>query len=210
MSRNGLSARIRQVSKAKPCAGRANKQPLPGNLLNREFNADRPMHRMVTDVTYVPYFEVGEWHGGYLSLVQDLFDRSIVAWVYSKKQDIRLGLATLQLLSFRGLAPGAMLLSYRGSICTAQLFREAARRMGLKQSFSRTANHHNNATMECFNGAFKVESLYNPLLMHDRAGFKEQSALIGRYIEFHNNRRRIRLSATKRRRSIDSIISTPL
>ena len=115
MSRSGLSARIRQVRKAKPCAGKANKQPLPGNLLNREFNADRPMHRMVTDVTYVPYFEDGEWHWGYLSLVQDLFDRSIVAWVYSKKQDIRLGLATLQLLSFRGLAPGAMLHSDRGT-----------------------------------------------------------------------------------------------
>lgn len=64
MSRSGLSARIRQVRKAKPCAGRANKQPLPGNLLNREFNADRPMHCMVTDVTYVPYFEDGEWHEG--------------------------------------------------------------------------------------------------------------------------------------------------
>ena len=79
MSRSGLTARIRQISKAKPCAERANKQPLPGNLLNREFNADRPMHRMVTDVTYVPYFENGDWHWGYLSLVQDLFDRSIVA-----------------------------------------------------------------------------------------------------------------------------------
>lgn len=189
MSRSGLSARIRQVRKAKPCAGKANKQQLPGNLLNREFNADRPMHRMVTDVTYVPYFEDGEWHWGYLSLVQDLFDRSIVAWVYSKKQDIRLGLATLQLLSFRGLAPGAMLHSDRGCIYTAQLFREAADRMGLKQSFSRTANCHDNATMECFNGTFKVESLYNPLLMQDRAGFKEQNALIGRYIEFYNNRR---------------------
>lgn len=64
MSRSGLSARIRQVREAQPCAGRANKQPLPGNLLNREFNADRPMHRMVTDVTYVPYFEDGGWHEG--------------------------------------------------------------------------------------------------------------------------------------------------
>ena len=35
--------------------------------------------------------------------------------------DIRLRLATLQLLSFRGLAPGAMLHSDRGSIYTAQL-----------------------------------------------------------------------------------------
>ena len=90
MSRRGLTARIRQVRKAKPSAGKATRQQLPDNLLNREFQADRPMHRLVTDVTYVPYFENDEGHWGYLSLVQDLFNRAIVAWVYSKKQDVRL------------------------------------------------------------------------------------------------------------------------
>lgn len=62
MSRRGLTARIRQVRKAKPCAGKATRQQLPDNLLNREFQADRPMHRLVTEVTYVPYFENDEWH----------------------------------------------------------------------------------------------------------------------------------------------------
>ena len=80
MSRHGLTARIRQVRKAKPHAGKATQQQLPDNLLDRKFQADKPLHRMVTDVTYVPYFENGEWHWGYLALVQDLFDRSIVAW----------------------------------------------------------------------------------------------------------------------------------
>lgn len=86
MSRRGLTARIRQVRKAKPSAGKATRQQLPDNLLNREFQADRPMYRLVTDVTYVPYFENDEWHWGYLSLVQDLFNRAIVAWVYSKSR----------------------------------------------------------------------------------------------------------------------------
>ena len=54
MSRRGLTARIRQARKA-------TRQQLPDNLLNREFQADRPMHRLVTDVTYVPYFENDEW-----------------------------------------------------------------------------------------------------------------------------------------------------
>ena len=52
-----------------------------------------------------------------------------------------------------------MLHSDRGSIYTAQAFRDAADGMGLTQSFSRTANCHDNATMECFNGTFKVEAL---------------------------------------------------
>lgn len=33
--------------------------------------------------------------GGYLSLVQNYFDRSIVAWVFLRRQDTRFGLATL-------------------------------------------------------------------------------------------------------------------
>ena len=189
IGRRRLTARIHQVRKAKPCAGKATRQQLPDNLLNREFQADRPMHRLVTDVTYVPYFENDEWHWGYLSLVQDLFNRAIVAWVYSKKQDVRLGLATLRLLSGRGLAPGAMLHSGRGSIYTAQAFRDAADGMGLTQSFSRTANCHDNATMECFNGTFKVEALYNPALTQDRPSFKAQNDYIGRYVEFYNNER---------------------
>ena len=88
MSRRGLTARIRQVRKAKPCAGKTTRQQLPDNLLNREFQADRPMHRLVTDVTYLPYFENDEWHWGYLLLVQDLFNRAIVAWVYPRKTHI--------------------------------------------------------------------------------------------------------------------------
>ena len=146
-------------------------------------------HPTTAPNTYVPYFENGEWHWGYLALVQDLSDRSIVAWAYSKKQDIRLAIATLQILSFRGLAAGAMLHSDRGSIYTANIFREMAKQMGLTQSYSRTANCYDNATMECFNGTFKVEALYNPLLQLERPSFKEQNDFIGRYIEFYNKQR---------------------
>ena len=53
MSRHCLTAQIRQTRKAKPHAGKATKQSLPEDLLNREFQADKPLHRMVTDVTYV-------------------------------------------------------------------------------------------------------------------------------------------------------------
>lgn len=115
MSRNHQGALIRRTRKAKPQAGKATQQKLPVNKLDREFHADKPMFRLVTDVTYIPYFENDEWHWGYLSLVQDLFDRSIVAWVFSRTQDNALAVSTLQILSFRKFAPGAMLHSDRGS-----------------------------------------------------------------------------------------------
>ena len=45
-----------------PCAGKATRHQLPENLFNREFQADRSMLRLVTNVTYIPYFETDVWH----------------------------------------------------------------------------------------------------------------------------------------------------
>lgn len=190
MNKYHLGARIRRIRTAKPHAGKAYQASLPPNLLKRHFQADKPGSRLVTDVTYVPYYENNQWHWGYLSLVQDLFDRSITAWVFERKQDNRLANRTLQILSFRDLDPAAMLHSDRGAIYTATSFRETLRLMGIQHSFSRRGNCYDNATMECFNGTFKVEALYNPLwLKSERPSFKEQQELIGRYISFYNNDR---------------------
>ncbi len=189
MSKFKLTAITRQVRKAKPQAGKATKEQLPDNVLNRKFQADKPNQKMVTDVTYIPYYESGEWHWGYLLLVQDLFDRSIVAWKFSKKQDIMLSISALYMLRRQNLASDAMLHSDRGSIYTATLFREMLKDMGIAQSFSRTANCHDNATMECFNGTFKVEALYNPLLRQEHPSFAEQNKMIRDYIEYYNAKR---------------------
>ncbi len=184
-----LSARIRRIRKVKPYAGKAYQGTLPNNVLNRQFEAASPLEKLVTDVTYVPYYEQGQWQWGYLSLVQDLFDRSIVAWVFERKQDVSLSLKTLQILSFRGIKPGALLHSDRGSIYTSQTFRSVLASMGIKQSFSRAGNCYDNATMECFNGTIKTEALYNSLWAKEQPSFMEQNALIAEYIDFYNNRR---------------------
>lgn len=189
MSRYGLTARIRQVRRAKPCAGKATTKSLPGNMLNREFRSEHPLTRLVTDVTYIPYYEGGEWRWGYLSLVQDLFDRSIVSWVYAKTQDAKLSCQTLRLLLFKGVGNGSMLHSDRGNIYTANPFMEMARHHGIIQSFSRTGNCHDNATMECFNSTLKVESLYNPLVRKETPSFRDQQQMIAEYIRYYNEER---------------------
>ena len=56
----GLNAQIRRVRKVKPHAGKAYQAQLPDNTLNREFRAEQPLHRMVTDVTYIPYYANNE------------------------------------------------------------------------------------------------------------------------------------------------------
>lgn len=90
-----------------------------------------------------------------------MFDRSITAWVFERKQDNRLANRTLQILSIRDLDSAVMLHSDRGVIYTATGFRETLRLMGIQHSFSRRGNCYDNDTMECFNGTFKVEALYN-------------------------------------------------
>jgi transposase InsO family protein len=50
--------------------------PIASNLLNREFKADNPNEKWVTDISYIP---TGEgWL--YIATVMDLFSRRIVGW----------------------------------------------------------------------------------------------------------------------------------
>lgn len=185
-----VKAKIRQIRKARFVNKNIIREGLPGNLLNRQFYASQPREKLLTDVTYVPYYENGQWHWGYLSLVLDLFDRSIVAWIYSKKQDQQLALNTLRILSFQGTLQGAMLHSDHGSIYTSQAFRTELEKLGMQQSLSRVGNCHDNAPMESFNGTLKVEGLYNEYFgLEQSPSFVQQNQAIERYLEFYNYQR---------------------
>lgn len=63
------------------------------NLLNRQFYADRPNSKWVTDISYI--------HTGqgvlYLSIIRDLYDNSIVAYKTGTKQTVNLVLDTIRL-----------------------------------------------------------------------------------------------------------------
>ena len=63
------------------------------NLLNREFHADRPNSKWVTDISYI------QTKQGvlYLSMIQDLYDNSIVAYKTGTQQTVNLVLDTLRL-----------------------------------------------------------------------------------------------------------------
>ena len=63
------------------------------NLLNRDFHADRPNSKWVTDISYI--------HTGqgvlYLSMIRDLYDNSIVAYKTAGSQTVSLVLDTIRL-----------------------------------------------------------------------------------------------------------------
>ena len=67
-----------------------NPQYLAENILNREFYADAPDQKWLTDVTEFKYYLGDEKHKVYLSAILDLYDRYPIAFVISKRNDNRL------------------------------------------------------------------------------------------------------------------------
>ena len=62
------------------------------NLLNRDFKAERPNQKWVTDISYIKISQ-GTL---YLSIIRDLYDNSIVAYKTGAEQNINLVLQTIR------------------------------------------------------------------------------------------------------------------
>ena len=72
MKKYGLLSDIRRRRKWQQMGQQLHKY---GNLLNRDFQADRPNHKWVTDISYI-HTKQGVL---YLSMIRDIYDNSIVA-----------------------------------------------------------------------------------------------------------------------------------
>jgi len=66
--------RAKQTKQYKTTTKRNKADPVAPNLLKRDFEADRPNQKWLTDITYIPTLE--GWL--YLAAVLDLFNRGIV------------------------------------------------------------------------------------------------------------------------------------
>ena len=86
------------IRKKRPFYGRRGSVVFP-NVLNREFYAENPFQKLVTDITYI---RVGDTFA-YLSAVQDLYNNEIVAWELSERNDLEWVLNTLKQLDGNGL-----------------------------------------------------------------------------------------------------------
>ena len=79
--------------------------PAAKNILNREFNPERPNEKWVADITYIRTHE--GW--SYLAVVMDLYARCIVGWAMSKRIDAKLACDALN-NAIRARKPGPGLL----------------------------------------------------------------------------------------------------
>ena len=158
--------------------------PIAPNLLERNFEADRPNKVWVGDITYV-------WTGGgwtYLAVIVDLFSRRVVGW--SLDDNMRTELVLKALETARGLrqvAPGLIFHSDRGSQYASGDYRKALDGAGILSSMSRKGDCLDNAVAESFFSTIKRELVRKCYWMNMKAA----RMAIHEYIEvFYNGRRK--------------------
>ena len=130
------------------------------NYLNRDFHADAPNEKWLTDVTEFKYYIGIEVHKVYLSAILDLYDRRIVAYKIGDRNDNPLVMNTFD--EAVALEPDAHPLfhSDRGFQYTSKQFSARLKKHHMKQSMSRVAHCIDNGPMEGFWGILKREMYY--------------------------------------------------
>ena len=154
------------------------------NLLNREFRADGPNRKWVTDISYI-HTRQGVL---YLSMIRDLYDNSIVAYKTGTQQTVNLVLDTIRLAMKREkktVAAELQLHSDQGFQYTSQAYFQLTQEYGITPSMSRKGNPYDNAMAENFFSILKTECIYR----HKPATFAEAYEMIDRYIHFYNHDR---------------------
>jgi transposase InsO family protein len=155
------------------------------NYLNRNFHADAPNEKWLTDVTEFKYYVGMEVHKIYLSAILDLYDRRIVAFKISNRNDNPLVMNTFD--EAVRLEPDAHPLfhSDRGFQYTSKQFILRLKKHHMKQSMSRVARCIDNGPMEGFWGILKREKYYGR-----RFTSKESLVeMITEYIHYYNSER---------------------
>ena len=152
------------------------------NLLNRNFKADRPNQKWVTDISYIKTKQ-GTL---YLSVIRDLFDNSIVAYKTGTEQNINLVLNTIRAARKKEKVTEELQLhSDQGFQYTSQAYFNLTKSYGITPSMSRRGNPYDNAMAENFFSILKTECIYRAKLRT----YEEARLLIGQYIHFYNNER---------------------
>lgn len=164
------------IRKKRPFAGRKPSVLFP-NVLNREFTAQVPQQKLVTDITYI---RTGH-EFVYLSVVMDLYNNEVVAWKISGRNDLKLVVDTVKSLR----DSDALLHSDQGFPYTTRTYAKVLEDKGLVGSYSRRGNCYDNACIESFFSHLKTEKLY----LEKPENLEKAEHLVREYIYYYNQER---------------------
>lgn len=152
------------------------------NLLERNFEADMPNQKWVTDITEFSMFG----QKLYLSPIMDLYSRDIVSYTISNHPRFSLVTDMLE-QAFQKIPANSNLIlhSDQGWHYQMKTYQQMLKAKGIRQSMSRKGNCLDNAVIENFFGTLKSELLY---LQHFVSMEHFKRELI-EYLNYYNNRR---------------------
>jgi putative transposase len=157
-------------------------QHVADNILNRDFNAEKPNEKWLTDVTEMKY---GSSQKAYLSAILDLYDGSIVSYVLGTSNNNPLVFSTLDLALETNPDATPLLHSDRGFQYTSPGFKRKIEKAEIIHSMSRVGRCIDNGPMEAFWGTLKSEKYY----LNKYHTFEELKQDIEDYIQFYNHER---------------------
>jgi putative transposase len=154
MRENGWKSRV--VKKYKATTNSKHNLPVAENILDRDFETEKPNEKWLSDITYVSTDE--GWL--YLACVLDLHGRDIVGWSMDSRMKKELVINALrQAKTRRGNPKGVLSHSDRGSQYCSHDYQKELKKDGFICSMSRKGNVWDNAPMESFFGKLKQEWL---------------------------------------------------
>lgn len=148
------------------------------NILNEQFNPDRPNAVWCTDITYI-------WTRDgfvYLTSIMDLYARKIIAWTLSDNMEVSCVINTINKAKERRNTDLPLIIhSDRGSQYVSKSYRNATEKYQL--SYSHTGYPYDNACIESFHSLIKREWLNRFAI----ADYNQAYRLVFEYIEtFYN------------------------
>ena len=155
------------------------------NILKRNFAASKPNEKWATDVTEF------KWHEGpvvrklYLSAILDLYDRSIVEYAISCRNDNALVLTTFDRAIAANPDAKPIFHSDRGFQYTSKVFQSKLAEQGMTQSMSRVGHCIDNGPTEGFWGIVKAEMYY----LQKFTSEEELRQAIKEFIHYYNEGR---------------------
>ena len=179
----GLSARIRRKRKYSSYQGEIGKKA--DNLIQRQFEATKPMEKCYTDVT--EFAIPASNQKLYLSPVLDGFNSEIIAYNLSTSPNLDQVEAMLNQAFSEDHYTNTILHSDQGWQYQHQYYHHFLEGKGIQPSMSRKGNSPDNGMMESFFGILKSEMFYGYEKTFHSLEQLEQA--IVDYIDYYNNKR---------------------
>ena len=179
----GLSAQIRRKRKYSSYQGEVGKKA--DNLIQRQFEASKPMEKCYTDVTEFAIPNITQKL--YLSPVLDGFNSEIIAYDLSTSPNLEQVKAMLDQAFTEEHYENTILHSDQGWQYQHQYYHQFLEDKGIQPSMSRKGNSPDNGMMESFFGILKSEMFYGYEKTFHSLEQLEQA--IVDYIDYYNNKR---------------------